>query len=683
MRRRALTGTLLRFWFGLLLTLSGALANADVQTHNAAFDFDHTGQVSSGLVALLGYFVNTETASSPNLTVPQFNPALGRLNSVTVSVATTKGTFVVAPTGLLSLISGGAATRQLSYAITAGATVGGQTGEAYTTGSTLLTLLNIGGGDISGAPAPASTPYSAAADLRNFTGTGSVTVKLTATNKLEIFTVLSLFNGAGLAGAGKYVGTVTVNYDYTPFNVSGRVYNDLNHDGFRDIAELGTGLTLYAKLLSAAALTGPALKAVAVDPVTGGYSLATVNGNYRVIIDDNASLADVVPLVLPSGWSATQAPSLTRDVTVSGDLQQQDFGLIHATAACGRVFTDDGSSAGIANDGYMNGGESGLVGQTLRLLDAGSTVLATTVSRADGTYCLYVPSSVANGAALRVQHVRDATKIATGGSPGSSAGSYLRAQDTIAFSYAPALPYANLNFGVVPAPVLIGQAIQGASAADSVWFSHRFIAGTTSQTTFTAEYIGVPTVTAPQVVIYLDANNNAKLDAGEAPLLTPVALLAGQSVSLLLKVGVPVGEPLGANAQVALHAATSYTNAAPALTLTITALDALQTLAVDAGVLQLTKLADKSVAIPGTVIVYSIVFTNNGTTPISNLVIEDATPAYTSFFATSPLPMPAELGTPTVSVPAVGASGPVRWTFPGKLMPSATATIQFSVRIDT
>ena len=74
---------------------------------------------------------------------------------------------------------------------------------------------------------------------------------------------------------------------------------------------------------------------------------------------------------------------------------------------------------------------------------------------------------------------------------------------------------------------------------------------------------------------------------------------------------------------------------------------------------------------------YSIVVTNTGTTPISGLVVNDATPANTvSSNAASAF---ASQG--SILVPANGTGGPVTATL-GALASGASATIRFSVRIN-
>lgn len=81
---------------------------------------------------------------------------------------------------------------------------------------------------------------------------------------------------------------------------------------------------------------------------------------------------------------------------------------------------------------------------------------------------------------------------------------------------------------------------------------------------------------------------------------------------------------------------------------------------------------------PGQCVVYRIVGTNEGNAAVSNVVITDATPAFTkiSTVATNLPSVPAN-----ISSPAVGATGTVTDNV-GVLAPAATTQINFGVKID-
>jgi hypothetical protein len=70
---------------------------------------------------------------------------------------------------------------------------------------------------------------------------------------------------------------------------------------------------------------------------------------------------------------------------------------------------------------------------------------------------------------------------------------------------------------------------------------------------------------------------------------------------------------------------------------------------------------------------------------LATLVINDATPAFTTFVsAACPATLPAGITTCSVSTqPAVGASGALQWTFTGSLAASGSLAVTYQVKIGT
>ena len=196
-------------------------------------------------------------------------------------------------------------------------------------------------------------------------------------------------------------------------------------------------------------------------------------------------------------------------------------------------------------------------------------------------------------------------------------------------------------------------------------------------------------------IVYRDANNNGVIDATD-PIINAAADLgaisAGASVPLLVKVTAVAGASLNLINTTTLTATTTglvNTVAAPAVvsatdtTTVISGNVALnKTQALDAacnGTLTAFGLANIS-ALPNACIVYRITATNNGTANVVGLAISDATPANTTF-QSSIASIPASY---VVTAPATGLAGTVSATAgpAAVLIPSATVTVQFSVRIN-
>lgn len=201
-------------------------------------------------------------------------------------------------------------------------------------------------------------------------------------------------------------------------------------------------------------------------------------------------------------------------------------------------------------------------------------------------------------------------------------------------------------------------------------------------------------------IVYWDSNNNGILDATDL-VVTGVALntvagftglTPGASIRLFTKVFSSAGAVMGDVNSATLTATTSGI-VVPVTALDITTViagkvDLFKTQALDANCDGIADTAFSAAAIgttptpnagaiPGACLMYRITATNNGVALVSSVVVSDATPANTTYFAT-----PAAATTlGTIAAPGNGAVGTVSATL-GTLNPAQAATISFSVKIN-
>ena len=204
-------------------------------------------------------------------------------------------------------------------------------------------------------------------------------------------------------------------------------------------------------------------------------------------------------------------------------------------------------------------------------------------------------------------------------------------------------------------------------------------------------------------VVYYDANGNGVVDSGESVVTNMTfssnggaGLAAGESVRLIVKVTAPAGAPVGATDVATLTVTTSagtYSVAAPAV---VTSTD---TSTVIAGYLTMLKeqALDANLdgnpdagystanlttgALPGKGIRYRITVTNTGTAAATNVVVYDATPAFTHYTTTGAAAVTGGSAPNVTTAPANNATGSLEFAV-GTRNPGESAVVTFGVIID-
>jgi uncharacterized repeat protein (TIGR01451 family) len=142
-----------------------------------------------------------------------------------------------------------------------------------------------------------------------------------------------------------------------------------------------------------------------------------------------------------------------------------------------------------------------------------------------------------------------------------------------------------------------------------------------------------------------------------------------------VRVYAPANAAPGNNDITTLTAQFTYTGASPALSQTLTQTDT-TTVQANSG-LQLSKAVDRATAKKGDILTYTITYSNNSSGPISNIVIYDTTPAFTTFVGQSHGPLPNNIS----SISANVTGGTIRWTLSGALLPAQSGTVSFQVQL--
>jgi uncharacterized repeat protein (TIGR01451 family) len=373
------------------------------------------------------------------------------------------------------------------------------------------------------------------------------------------------------------------------------------------------------------------------------------------------------------------------------NIDEQTFTVTAAFTINGRVFLDNGFGGGTAHDVIQNGGEAGLSGVTVRLTDStGATTHATAATGGDGTFSLVIPNTLTTGTVLRVVEDNPAGHISTGGQPGTTGGAYNRS-DYVTFTLMTNTSYTGVNFGDVPPNTFMNDNQRTILPGSTAFHPHTFTAGTAGTVGFSLTPVATPAGITWTQFVYRDLNCNGLLDGAEgSSLLTgSVPVVAASTVCIIVKENAPANAPF--NAQDVSTVTATFTYAPPfivapppppPLTGVLTKTDAtIVGNATNAG-LALLKTVDKTTAFPGENLVYVITYLNNSSGSLTNIVINDATPNFTTFNSAACGSIGNGLTGCSVSTqPAAGATGSVQWTLTGALLSSGSGTVTYTVQI--
>ena len=227
--------------------------------------------------------------------------------------------------------------------------------------------------------------------------------------------------------------------------------------------------------------------------------------------------------------------------------------------------------------------------------------------------------------------------------------------------------HSGVNFADVPDNAFTTDGVQSALPGATLWYPHGFTAGSGGSVAFASAATANPALAGWSEVLYRDSNCNGVLDGSEGAgaIGAAIAVNAGETVCVLLKEFVPAGAPGGAQNLVTVTANFTYSNASPALASNQAHTDTTTVGAAGSAGLSLQKSVDKATALPGEVLTYTVVYTNTSNAPLSSIVINDSTPAFTNFLSAACGPNPPNVGACSVSSakpPGCASSSHVRGT---------------------
>lgn len=250
----------------------------------------------------------------------------------------------------------------------------------------------------------------------------------------------------------------------------------------------------------------------------------------------------------------------------------------------------------------------------------------------------------------------------------------------------------NLNFGMVQPNSFTTDNTQTALPNTVVFYAHTYTAGSGGAVSFNTSAAPSPSVSGWVETIYRDSNCNGQLDSGEPQITAATTLTAGQSICIIDRESFPANVTTGAQNVVTVTATFSYANANPAMSSDVQK-HTDTTIVSDSTALKLIKAVSSNSALPGSILRYTITYTNQSSQPLNNLVINDATPAFTTFVSASAGAFPGNLTACMKTTPAggpvscgnaqpAGGTGGITWNFAGSLQPSSSGSVTFQAQVN-
>ena len=641
----------------LTVTVTSSVGGANPNTTSGVTTAQTLGAGPVSNTALLNVY------TMPLIT-KAFSPAtitVGDTSTLTITLTNTSATLpmTLSPTAFTDVFPTSPGAMTLASPLSATTTCTGAT--LHNSGGTALAAGNLGVQLNGGTIAAGATCTVTVNVITSTSGAYNNTTSVLSTTNM----------GASAQGASS---TLTVNP--AGVNVSGQLYADTNHNTTRDGGESwSAGTTAYVKLFLNC--TAPAVAVQTLNAPTGIYNFATVvAGSYCLVVSNNASTASTASSA-PTGWLLMAPSSGQLSVTVGTvDMQNQDFGLYNGSKLSGRVFVDSGVGGGTAVDAIQNGSEPGLSGATLTATSAGcSGSCDSAVSSALGDYVLWLPAAASGS--VTITKTNPPNYFRSGGVAGNTGGSYTLASDSVTFTHTVGSLYSGVNFAAIQPSQFVNDGAQSAMPGAVVFYPHVFTAGISGTVTFNLSSVASPpsSLLSWSEVIYRDNNCNGAIDVAEPLVTGPVSLAAGQVLCVIVKQFVPLGAAMNAQNKVTITA--DFVSGS--VNTSVSHFDV--TTVGRPNDMPLVKAVDKTSALPGSNLTYTLTFTNVSTTSLSNIVVNDATPAFTVFVSANCGVLPLNLTACAITAPAVGATGNLLFNYTGTLAPNAAGAASYTVRI--
>ncbi|MCF2153025.1 hypothetical protein GLP11_03355 [Photobacterium carnosum] len=412
--------------------------------------------------------------------------------------------------------------------------------------------------------------------------------------------------------------------------------------------------------------------------------------------------------------SAAGVCNTAASIAPDGEVEDYQFRLINHIVLNGTVFEDNALGAALAaHDGIMDGNETGLAGFTVRVLfnepvaavgfNPGD-VITTDISSGSGQYSLIIPVVLA-GKNLMLDVVSQAEWIDIsendGGHSQVISGTVTDSQMIVTVSAGDSLK--NINFGKVQQPVMNPDNYSEVEPGKTIVFHHNFSVNTSGSVTFSiVDKVLTPVNNDWSTVLKHNIDCDDQLNNNQT-IINSINVDAdtNKNVCLVVQVFIPADAPLNSLFNYTIKAVMVFddtTSTGHGVVKTVADSDTVRAVFSGAGTLKLEKKVANitnangngisNSGKPGDIVEYTIIFSNTGSGDITEVMIFDAVPAYTSLNSAincSRGTIPSGLTCsflPIAPLNTSGYQGGVKWFLTGALKPGESGSVVYRVNID-
>lgn len=465
-------------------------------------------------------------------------------------------------------------------------------------------------------------------------------------------------------------------------NVSGYVFDDLNHNGSKDAEEEGIkDVTIVLHNI-----TNNDCETQRTD--SNGYFL------FDNILVSEFNLVESANETLPISY---KCPPEEEDpsgyISVDSNTKKVIFNELNASYLTfanykgykveGRTFFDNGGdNDNNAHNGNVDSGEMGFRNIKLKAQKTNGEKIKEVYSNGNGEFEIWLRSENNNIDILaedKLNHLNISSSTSIQNSSTSN-------ENKIELRNISIGKYGYLNFGYIQEPSLNASRTQTIQGGTTTYFGHKYRANSSGQVSF---YIDNEQLTPNDInassILYYDVNCNENVDDNDIrnPENISVGLNSNSDICLLVKVFTPKNAPNNSSYSFDIIAITNHLDSSKISSNKIQDLTIITDYENNSSLL-LTKVVDKISALPNEEIEYTVTAKNNGNEKLNNIIINDYTPNFTNFVSAE-CPQEKPSGITSCSViekPEINKKGNVKWSFIGDLYTNEEIKVVYKVKVD-